>query len=176
MMCTSSGCLTRLPGMDVLEFCETLPLRTFGPQEVVVEDGRRCGLLFILVSGAVEVLKGGVQVSTISQPGAFLGEMSVLLDAPHMASVRTLESSTFHVADDPEAFLRSNPAIAMELARMLAGKLNLVTSYLADLKQQFADSGDHLEMVDEVLEGLLHHQDRKALPVSDRCPDPIGDD
>jgi len=162
--------------MNALQFCEKLPLRTFGPQEVVVEDGRRSGLLFILVSGSVEVVKGDVQVSVISQPGAFLGEMSVLLDAPHMATVRTLETSSFHVADDPEAFLHSNPAIAMELARMLAGKLNLVTSYLADLKHQFADSGDHLEMVDEVLEGLLHHQGRKVVPGSDRCPDPIGDD
>jgi CRP/FNR family transcriptional regulator, cyclic AMP receptor protein len=162
--------------MDILHYCKTLPLRSFGPQEIVVEDGQRCGLLFILVSGSVEVVKGDVQVSVIAQPGAFLGEMSVLLDAPHMATVRTLETSTFHVADDPEAFLRSNPAIAMELARMLAGKLNLVTSYLADLKHQFADSGDHLEMVDEVLEGLLHHQDRKALPKSERCPDPFGDD
>ena len=162
--------------MDVLELSETLPLRTFGPQELVVEEGRRSGLLFILVSGSVEVVKGDVQVSVISQPGAFLGEMSVLLDAPHMASVRTLEPSTFHVADEPEAFLRSNPTIAMELSRMLAAKLNLVTSYLADLKQQFADSGDHLEMVDEVLEGLLHHQGRKVVPGSDRCPDSIADD
>jgi CRP/FNR family transcriptional regulator, cyclic AMP receptor protein len=162
--------------MDVLELCKTLPLRTFGPQEVVIEQERRCGMLFILVSGCIEVVKGDVQVSIISQPGAFLGEMSVLLDAPHMATVRALETSTFHVADDPEGFLRSNPTIAMELARMLAGKLNLVTSYLADLKHQFADSGDHLEMVDDVLEGLLHHQDRKALAESDRCPDPIADD
>lgn len=159
-----------------IEFCKTLPLRTFGPREVVLEEGRRSGLLFILASGSVEVLKGDVPVSTISEPGAFLGEMSVLLDAPHMATVRTLEPSAFHVAEDPESFLRSSPSIAMELARMLAGKLNLVTSYLADLKHQFADSGDHLEMVDEVLEGLLHHQDRKAEPGSDRCPDLTGDE
>lgn len=162
--------------MDILHLCGTLPLRSFGPQEIVIEEGRRCGLLFVLVSGSVEVVKGDVQVSAISQPGAFLGEMSVLLDQPHMATVRTLEASTFHVADQPHAFLRSNPAIAMELARMLAGKLNLVTSYLADLKHQFADSGDHLEMVDEVLEGLLHHQHRKAVAGSDRCPDAIADD
>lgn len=162
--------------MNVLDFCKDLPLRSFGPQQTVIEEGRRCGLLFVLVSGSVEVVKGGVQVSTISHPGAFLGEMSVLLDAPHMATVRTLEACTFRVADSPEAFLHSNPAIAMELACMLAGKLNLVTSYLADLKHQFADSGDHLEMVDEVLEGLLHHQGRKAQPGSDRCPDPIADD
>lgn len=162
--------------MNLLELCKTLPLRSFGPQETIIDEGRRCGLLFVLVSGSVEVLKGNVQVSTIAQPGAFLGEMSILLGESPMATVRTLEASTFHVADEPEAFLASNPAIAMELARMLAGKLNLVTSYLADLKHQFADSGDHLEMVDEVLEGLLHHQDRKALPLSDRCPDPIAEE
>lgn len=162
--------------MDLLDFCHSLPRRTFAPQSVVMEEGQRCGVLFILVAGSVEVTKGGVQVSTITHPGAFLGEMSVLLDAPHMATVRTLETSTFHVAEDPSAFLGSNPAIAMELARMLAGKLNLVTSYLADLRRQFEDSGDHLEMVDEVLEGLLHHQGRKAEAGSDRCPDPKLDE
>ncbi len=159
----------------MLELCKALPVRTFGPQQVVLQEGQRSGLLYVLVSGSVEVVKGDVRISTISQPGAFLGEMSVLLDAPHMATVRTLEASTLHVTGDPDAFLQSSPAISMELSRLLARKLNLVSTYLADLKRQFAESGDHLEMVDEVLEGLLHHQEAAALPASDRCPDPSGD-
>ena len=47
-----------------------------------------------------------------------------------------------------------------------------MNSYLVDLKRQFADHGDHLSMVDEVLETLVHHQEPASAPGSDRCPDP----
>lgn len=162
--------------MSVLEYCKHLPLRNFASGDVVIHQGTRSGLLFLLVSGSVEILKGDVRVSVISEPGAFLGEMSVLLDKPHMATVRALEPTTFHVSDAPDAFLRSDNEIALDLARMLAGKLNLVTSYLADLKHQYADSGDHLSMVDEVLEGLLNFQGPKVVAGSDRCPEPYTGD
>ncbi|MGH8659564.1 MAG: cyclic nucleotide-binding domain-containing protein [Gammaproteobacteria bacterium] len=164
-----------LHAMAVLDLCKTLPVRTFGPGEVVLAEGQRTGLLYILVSGTVEVVKGEIRISTVSEPGAFFGEMSVLLDAPHMATVRTIESSTFHVTQDPLGFLRSTPALAMDLSRVLARKLHFVTTYLADLKRQFEGSGDHLAMVDEVLESLLHHQEAEASPGSDRYPDPTLD-
>jgi hypothetical protein len=36
----------------------------------------------------------------------------------------------------------------------------------------FQDSGDHLSMVDEVFESLVHHQEPAAAAGSERCPDP----
>jgi CRP-like cAMP-binding protein len=42
------------------------------------------GLLF-LKSGAVEVIKDGVQIASVSAPGAVFGELAVLLDQPHTA-------------------------------------------------------------------------------------------
>jgi hypothetical protein len=41
----------------------------------------------------------GRQITTVAEPGAFFGEMSVLLARPHTATVRALEPSTFHVVD-----------------------------------------------------------------------------
>jgi CRP/FNR family transcriptional regulator, cyclic AMP receptor protein len=161
--------------MPILDLCQTLPRRAFAKGEVLLEEGKRAGVLYILESGAIEVVKGDVQINVVSDAGAFFGEMSVLLDAPHMATVRALEESTFFIADDPLAFLRSNPEIAMELSRLLARRLHYVTSYLVDLKRQFEGSGDHLEIVDEVLEGLVHHQEPEATPGSDRYPDPTVD-
>jgi hypothetical protein len=40
--------------------------------------------------------------------------------------------------------------------------------YLVDLKRQFSGYGNHLEMVGEVLESLMHQQDRDFSPGSDR--------
>ena len=37
---------------------------------------------------------------------------------------------------------------------------------------QFAEHGDHLAVVDEVLETLMHDQDDEFSPGSDRCLDP----
>jgi CRP-like cAMP-binding protein len=126
----------------------------------------------VLIEGAVEVVKGDVQINSVSDPGAIFGEMSVLLDAPHMATVRTLEPSRFHVAEDAKAFLNSDAALAHQVSRLLARRLNAMITYLVDLKHQFEDHDNHLGIVDEVLESLVHHQGEPHDPGSDRDPDP----
>lgn len=93
----------------------------------------------------------------MAEPGAFLGEISALLSLPHTATVKTLEPSRFLVVEKPTEFLRSQPEIALSLSRLLAQRLNYVTGYLVDLKTQFEGSQDHLGMVDEILESLVHH-------------------
>jgi CRP/FNR family cyclic AMP-dependent transcriptional regulator len=159
----------------VLDLCARLPLKTFATGETILAEGGRAGVLYILRDGAVEILKGEFQITTVSEPGSFFGEMSVLLDMPHMATVKTLRGSTFHVAEDPLAFLGSGPELALALSRLLARRLHFVTTYLADLKRQFEDQSSHLGMVDEVLENLVHHQEAESQPGSERYPDPTVD-
>lgn len=156
----------------VLEHCRDLPTRTFAPGEVIIAEGTTSGVLYVLASGNIEVLKDGVQINTISEPGAFFGEVSLLLDAPHTATVRAIDTATFHVAEDPQALLSSRPELALGLARLLARRLHFVTTYLVDLKKQFEDQGGHLSMVDDVLGSLVHHQEPDTSAGSDRCPDP----
>ncbi|MBI1816863.1 MAG: cyclic nucleotide-binding domain-containing protein [Deltaproteobacteria bacterium] len=157
---------------DVIEQCAALPQREFHTGEVILEEGKRSGLLYVLASGSVEVLKGDLQVATVDTPGAFFGEVSALLDMPHMATVRALTDATLFVATDSQAFLDAHQEIALSLARLLAKRLHSVTTYLVDLKRQFEDHDNHLSIVDEVLETLVHHQGVESEPGSDRCPDP----
>jgi CRP-like cAMP-binding protein len=157
---------------EILDLCGGLPQRTVAAGEVVLREGERSGMLFILIEGSVEILKGDVQVNLVADPGALFGEMSVLLDAPQSATVRTLEPSRFHVADDARAFLHRDAKVALAVSRLLARRLHGMTTYLADLKHQFADHDSHLGMVDEVLEVLVHHQGEAHDPGSDRDPDP----
>jgi CRP/FNR family transcriptional regulator, cyclic AMP receptor protein len=156
----------------VLELCESLPLRSFAAGETVMAEGATDSLLYILVEGAVEIVKSDVQINTVAEPGAFFGEVSVLLGMPHMATVRALRPCAFRVADDPPAFFRTNPPIALAVAAVLARRLHTVTTYLIDLKRQFESHDSHLSLVDEVLESLIHHQEPQAEPGSDRHPDP----
>lgn len=156
----------------VLDICKSLPLRSFAAGETVMTDGATDSLLYILVEGAVEIVKGDVQINTVSEPGAIFGEVSVLLGLPHMATVKALRPSVFRVAAAPSEFLRSNPEIALAVAALLARRLHILTTYLIDLKRQFESHESHLSMVDEVLESLVHHQEPQAEPGSDRHPDP----
>jgi CRP/FNR family transcriptional regulator, cyclic AMP receptor protein len=156
-----------------LDHCTGLPERTLDAGEVVLQEGTP-GPLFILVEGAVEILKGALRINVVDERGSIFGEVSALLGTAPMATVRTLERSRFFVADDGLAFIASNPEVAMAVARVLASRLMSVTSYLVDVKRQFEEHNDHLGIVDDVLESLIHDQsahtdmDRG----SDREPDP----
>ena len=154
----------------ILSFCQGLPEKTFGPGEVLLAEGGREGILYILIEGQIEVLKGDFQINTVSEPGAIFGETSVLLDIPHTATVKTLVPSRAHVVERASEFLQSHTDIAYQLAKLLAQRLHGITTYLVDLKSQFEDQQDHLGMVDEVLETLLHQQAEESTPGSERDP------
>jgi hypothetical protein len=76
-----------------------LPVVKHPAHEVVLTAGSKTGRLLFLRSGAVEVIKDGVQIANVSAPGSVFGDQAVLLDQPHTADVRTVEQSEFYVAD-----------------------------------------------------------------------------
>jgi CRP/FNR family cyclic AMP-dependent transcriptional regulator len=143
---------------SILDRCAGLPREEFAAGAVLLTEGETSGRLYVLSDGCVEVLRGGIQVAVVDEPGAMFGEMSVLLNRPHTATVRAMSPVGAFVFEDGEGFLKSNPEIAFLLGRLLAERLNAATSYLADLKRQFEGQGNHLGMVGEVLETLIHQQ------------------
>jgi CRP-like cAMP-binding protein len=156
----------------ILAHCTTFPRRPFTAGEILLNEGETSGRLYVLCDGTLDVLRGETVVVSVSEPGAVFGEMSVLLDQPHTATVRAATGGSVYVFDEARSFLASHPEIAFLIATLLARRLNGATTYLVDLKRQFADHGNHLEMVGEVLESLIHHQDAEFTPGSDRQPDP----
>lgn len=157
--------------LDVLaRYDDTRKIDIPGGVELLTE-GITSGKLYVLADGAVEVLRGDTLVALITEPGAIFGEMSVLLNQPHTATVRTAEPSTVYAFEDAEAFLRGDPETALVVARLLAQRLNAATTYLVDLRLQFEGHDNHLGMVSDVLASLLHHQEAAFTPGSDRQPD-----
>jgi CRP/FNR family cyclic AMP-dependent transcriptional regulator len=157
----------------ILDCCDNaMPERRFQAGETLLKENHTAGILYILAEGSVEVSKGGVVISRIDSPGSLFGEISVLLETPHTATVKAVTDSRFYMADNPLDFLKSRPEIAVEVSKLLAERLNSMTTYLVDLKTQFEDQDDHLGMVDEVLETLAHSQRQTHRPGSDRDPDP----
>lgn len=148
-----------------------LPLVELQTGDEVITQGRPSGGVWILISGALQVFKGDVAVNTITKAGAIVGEISVLLGTEHGATVVATEPSNLRYADDGHAFLFGDPEITKLIAVGLAERLNFVSTYLADLKDQYGDASG-LSMVSEVLSHLAERQVVTAQPGSARDPDP----
>jgi CRP-like cAMP-binding protein len=157
---------------SILSHCAGAELREFFPGTVLISQGTTTGQIFVLVEGRVVVLRDGTEVATVEDAGAIFGEMSMLLEAPHTATVQAASAVRAYAFENAEEFLRSHPAIAFHVAKLLAQRLNAATSYLVDLKRQFDGHRDHLGMVGEVLESLMEQQDEAFTPVAVRPADP----
>jgi CRP/FNR family cyclic AMP-dependent transcriptional regulator len=119
----------------ILDLCQGLPVRTFEPGTILLSEGRKSGLLYVLIDGEVEILKGDFQLNSVSDAGAIFGEMSILLGTPHTATVRTRTPCRVHVIEDGDGFLQSNKEFAYDLSKLLAQRLHAVTTYLVNLNR-----------------------------------------
>ena len=145
-----------------------LPEVKYADGAVVLEEGRHHRELLVLTSGTVRVSAQGAEISTIDEPGAVFGEMAFLLDGAATATVTAVGECRFLRSDDPDLLVRDHPEVALDIATTLAQRLDLVTRYLADLRNQYADSGDHLSVVDTVLQSLVSRQGSDDKPGSER--------
>jgi CRP/FNR family cyclic AMP-dependent transcriptional regulator len=139
---------------------------------ILLAEGTKSGRIYVLDEGTLEVARGETQVAVISERGSILGEMSLLLDSAHTATVRAVTPATVYEFTDGAEFLRSDPETALVVARLLAQRLHSATTYLVDLKRQYAGHGTHLAMVSEVLASLVHQQPGEFLPGSERNNQP----
>jgi CRP/FNR family transcriptional regulator, cyclic AMP receptor protein len=144
---------------DILDYCQGREAKRFKPGDVLIKEGGQEGRLYVLIDGQVEVLRKDTQVSYIDEPGSIFGEMSVLLDMPYSATVKALSDTRAYVIEDAIKFLMSDPAIAIEVASLLARRLYYTTSYLVDLQQQHAGKREDLDLVDRILAQLVQKPD-----------------
>ena len=156
----------------VLDYCTGGIPRTVSAGTLIIHEGGTTGHLYVLIEGRLDVIKGDTVVASIAEPGAVVGEMSVLLDQPHTATVRAASDSTIYEFSDAASFLRDQPAVALLIARLLAQRLNVATTYLADIMHQYAGHGDHLAMVGEILQSMINLPPINVSPGSDRQSDP----
>ena len=153
---------------DVLAMCRDLPELRLAKSERLIEEGVRADQLFVLKSGAFEVIRNGVRVVLISEPGAFLGEISAVLGSVSTASVIAAQDSTVHVIDDASGSVQQRPELTYVIAQTLARRLSAVTAYLVDIKRQYADSNTHLGLMDQVLGSLVAVHPSAIKPGSER--------
>ena len=140
---------------DILDFCNELTQTRFKAGQVMLPEGERLGKLLVLLEGEVEVIRERTQVTHVDEPGSIFGEMAVLLDMPHSASVRALSDVIAYEIPDALTFLESRPEFSLQIATMLARRLYYTTSYLVDLQQQASGKRQDLDLVDQILANLV---------------------
>ena len=133
-----------------------LPVLQFQPGEIILAAGSTTGRLLVLRQGAVEILRDGIQIARVSEPGAVFGELAALLNKPHTADVRALERSEFNVAD-ATALLTDSPTTLLYVAALLAQRLDSANTALLDVRRQLQSSKSPIEIAKSVahLEELL---------------------
>lgn len=101
--------------------CES---RRFDAGHVIFEEGEGGSVMYVVIAGEVEVWLGGRLVETLG-PGEPLGEMALIDNAPHVATV--IARTSCRVAVIPEArflsMVRKIPGFAIEIMRVMACRL-----------------------------------------------------
>jgi CRP-like cAMP-binding protein len=157
---------------ELLALTRGLPRRWVEPGEVLLVDGEPVSALYVLLEGELRIEKRGVLIARVSEPGACVGEMSLLLGTSATADVVAGERSAVAILDTARAMLDADSGLSISLARLLASRLHTMTTYLVDLKEQYGDHEGGLGMVDVVLGTLLRSPGTRTELGSDRDPEP----
>ena len=90
--------------------------RTVAAQTELLTEGERGSELFILLDGAVDVLKAGDVIANL-EPGVHIGEMALVDNAPRSATIRTQAECHVLSISRPDFFtlIRAEPVIATKL-------------------------------------------------------------
>lgn len=96
----------------------------------LIRQGGSSGSLIVLKEGEIEVERDGAHVFSTKQPGAIFGEISVLLQRPHSATVRAVTDVQIFVIDEAARVLEAHPSWLMQIARLLAQRVTATTEQL----------------------------------------------
>ena len=157
---------------EFLALADGLPRKSLARGDVLLVDGEPARALYVLLEGALRIEKAGALIAVVAERGTCVGEMSLLLGDPATADVVADGDSVVAVVDDASAMLDDEGSLTLALARLLAGRLQVMTSYLADLKNQYADHEGGLGMVDVVLGSLMRGPGPRTVLGSERDPEP----
>ena len=126
-------------------------LTTFEKGTTIFLEGDPSQDLYILVSGQLDVLKGNQKISELSERGSLFGETSLLLGELRTATVKVKNKATaLHIPIEKVAsFLNEFPAVAREISRILAHRLDEANKVVYGLKEYCDQLPDAVILTDK---------------------------
>ncbi len=128
---------------NLLTLTNSWPQRSLKPGEHLIEAGEAGGELYVLVSGRLAVNRDGFEIARITEPGALVGEMSVVLGLDHSATVTALTPVEVRVIEDGIRWLESTPLAAMHVASLACERLNATSAVLVELRKEAEGGKEH---------------------------------
>ena len=129
-MLSSLDLIRRVPLFSMLTndqaqtIADSVVKRRFRRGEIIVEHGRKSNALYILLNGRARVLtadsRGREVILAALHPGDYVGEMSLIDDAPHSATVRAEVQTDMLVLGRAE-FARCLPEVSSLAYAILHG-------------------------------------------------------
>ena len=107
--------------------------------ELVLIEGEPAEVLYFIASGAVKVFKssaeGKEQILHIVRPGESINDVSIFDDGPNLTSAQAMGSVVLYGIrrGELEVILRDHPQVALNVNKVLAGKVRILASLVEDL-------------------------------------------
>ena len=153
---------------DKKKFAQELS-RLLSDGEIIFTEGDDSREMYIVVSGAVEVLKktktGEIPLAKL-QKGDFVGEMSLLESLPRSATARALGPTKLLVIQ-PGGFLlkiRRDPTFAFEMLQSLSRRIRVTNeSLVKELSHEKLDSEALKKIISGIVSGADFSKDNKEI-------------
>ena len=139
---------------SVLALTRSLPQRHLSPGEALITEGDAGGELYVLESGRLTVERDDVRIATILDPGALIGEMSVLLGVDHSATVRADTQATVRVIEDAVNFLERTPLMALHVATLACERLDRTSALVVQLRKEADEKADDQGVLGRIFSAL----------------------
>ena len=140
---------------DLVTLTADQPLRRLMAGEVLVTEGQSSGVLYVLVSGRLNVERGGVTIATVSEPGSLIGEMSVLMRRPYSATVRADRDASVRAVPDALDYLERQPAVALHVATILSHRLDATSALVVSLTREAAAPASERGLLDRIFATIM---------------------
>lgn len=127
--------------------------------EVILRQGETSNRLVVLGSGRLEIYRDEFVIDEVSAKGSIFGEMSLLLEEPHTATVKAATEVSVYEISDADDYLESRPALSLKLSRLLARRLKSITTQLVAIRAESEagtkDNPEFVEIIQTAVESVL---------------------
>ena len=141
------------------------PVLSLCAGETLLKQDEKTNSIYFLRQGSVEIIKDDCVVALSSDSGAVFGEMSIMLDCAHSATVNCVTDSMFYHIHEPRNYLDTHPEVIWHIAEIMSRRIYSLNRYFVNLKghyekpiQQEAvipkNYSEHQKMINEALKIL----------------------
>jgi type IV pilus assembly protein PilB len=118
-------------------------VENYNDREIIIREGNRDKDFFMLVQGALMVVKKGKKIAEILEPGDYFGEMSAITGEPRSATIISKGRSRVRRFPGDKVFevIEKYPEVAKQLFAILSARLhqadNAIVKLLHQKKKEF---------------------------------------